>query len=215
MRKIFNNYILYQTFLIFIIVLFFIAGNVKYSFSQVLWQQTNGPLGGNVPSLAINNTSGAIFAGGEAGVFRSDNNGDSWTSISTGLPTEPILNIAINSSGHIFTGSFMGSLHRSMDNGATWELKNNGLPPDFEIMTMVINSTDSIFVASFNGIYRSADNGENWSLSTTGLPYPEMNVLYVAPNGNVLGGNFNGVYETADDALSVGFGSVSSGLVLR
>ena len=44
------------------------------------WQQTNGPFGGRVNSLAIN-SSGDIFAGSlfGGGVFRSTDNGDNWS----------------------------------------------------------------------------------------------------------------------------------------
>ncbi|MGH7454150.1 MAG: WD40/YVTN/BNR-like repeat-containing protein, partial [bacterium] len=43
------------------------------------WQQMNGPYGGDIRALAIN-SNGHIFAGG-GGIFRSTNNGDSWTAL--------------------------------------------------------------------------------------------------------------------------------------
>ncbi|MBN2410968.1 choice-of-anchor D domain-containing protein [candidate division KSB1 bacterium] len=204
MRKISGHFILLKVLKLLLFILFIGILNVGAGFAQVLWQQTNGPAGGNVPSLAINNTSGALFAGCEAGVFRSENNGDTWTSVSAGLPATTVLNIAVNSSGHIFAGSYMSSLYRSMDNGATWELKNTGLPPDFDINALVINPAGIIVVASFNGIYRSTDNGENWTMAITptGGPAEGMDVLYVTPNGNVMGGNYNGVFEAANNGDS-------------
>lgn len=70
------------------------------------WEQTNGPYGGDIKSLAIN-SSGDIFAGTRGGgVFRSIDNGDNWTE--SGLTDTYILAIAINSSDHIFAGTVNG-----------------------------------------------------------------------------------------------------------
>ncbi len=41
--------------------------------AQNFWQQTNGPLGGDVGSLAIN-SSGDVFAGTGGGVYRTTDN---------------------------------------------------------------------------------------------------------------------------------------------
>ena len=78
----------------------------KSAFAQThFWQQTNGPYGGNIKSLAIN-ARGHIFAGtDDGGVFRSTNNGDNWTAVNTGLPNTNVLSLAINASGHIFAGT--------------------------------------------------------------------------------------------------------------
>ena len=49
------------------------------SIAQDFWQQTTGPNGGVIRSLAINST-GHVFAGTSGGgVFRSTNNGASWS----------------------------------------------------------------------------------------------------------------------------------------
>ncbi len=50
------------------------------------WEQTNGPFGGTIGSLAIN-ANGDAFAGAFGGVFRSTDNGDSWQQINNGLTT--------------------------------------------------------------------------------------------------------------------------------
>ena len=75
------------------------------AFAQDCWQQTNGPYGGEVQSLAIN-SSGHIFAGTfRGGIFRSEDNCENWTKI-TGITSQWswVKSIAINSSDHIFAG---------------------------------------------------------------------------------------------------------------
>lgn len=57
------------------------------AFAQTnFWEQTNGPFGGTIGSLAIN-ANGDAFAGAFGGVFRSTDNGDSWQQINNGLTT--------------------------------------------------------------------------------------------------------------------------------
>ncbi|MCS6804548.1 MAG: hypothetical protein RMM98_13850 [Acidobacteriota bacterium] len=53
-------------------------------FSQgvITWEPTNGPWGGHVRALTVN-AGGDIFAGTNGGVFRSTDDGDSWTAIHT------------------------------------------------------------------------------------------------------------------------------------
>jgi len=76
------------------------------------WEQTNGPYGGNIHTLAIN-SSGDIFAGGIGGeVFRSTDNGDNWTQINNGLTNTDVRALAINSSGDIFAGTHGGGVYR-------------------------------------------------------------------------------------------------------
>jgi subtilisin-like proprotein convertase family protein len=61
-----------------------------------------------------------------AGIYKSTNNGDSWTAVLTA--TLPAYDIIINDLGDIFVSSIdaMGVL-RSIDNGATWQQINSGL----------------------------------------------------------------------------------------
>ena len=61
-----------------------------------------------------------------AGIYKSTNNGDSWTALLTA--TLPAYDIIINDLGDIFISSIdaMGVL-RSIDNGSTWQQINSGL----------------------------------------------------------------------------------------
>jgi len=60
-------------------------------------------------------------------VFYSDNNGDTWTDISTSIPDVPVNDIEIDSFGNLFLATDIGVL-ASADNGVTWEVFGVNFP---------------------------------------------------------------------------------------
>jgi hypothetical protein len=89
-----------------------------------LWQQTNESFGftETIVTALISDSSGTVFAGclyGSSGVFRSTNNGETWTPINEGLTSTNIQALAINSNGLIFAGTQGSGIFRSTDNGSS------------------------------------------------------------------------------------------------
>ena len=64
-------------------------------------------------SFAIN-ASGHIFAGTRRGVFRSEDNGGSWTTVNTGLTDTDVRALAIHADDYIFAGTDGGGVDRSV-----------------------------------------------------------------------------------------------------
>ena len=103
------------------------------AFAQDFWEQTSGPGGGTVWSLAINST-GHIFAGTEFdGAFRSTDNGDTWTEINNGLTNLGVLSFAINSTDHIFTGTLGSGVFRSLKTTTAVREVAGELPSSFSL----------------------------------------------------------------------------------
>jgi hypothetical protein len=153
------------------IFLFVIAFFISFSFSAIAqfegeWEQTNGPLGGSVKTMAVDGDN--IYAGIENtewdhnGIFLSTDLGNSWKHI--GLLEYKINSIAIFN--HIvFAGTDEG-LFISSDNGENWqetELKNY-------ISSIQING-NNICVEIGDNIYLSSNNGESWSCIEVNLDY--------------------------------------------
>ena len=67
------------------------------------WQQTNGPRAGYVMSL-VADAGNFIYAGTQnGGVFRTENQGDTWTQ--TDLTIQLILALAVDSKNNLFAGT--------------------------------------------------------------------------------------------------------------
>ena len=187
----------------FFIILLILVLSASTLHAQDFWEQTNGPFGGIVLSLAINST-GHIFAGAGVGVFLSTDNGDTWTGINTGLPSYTgVSSLAINSTGHIFAGTFQGGVFRSTDNGDTWTQINTGLT-NLDVRSLAINSTGHIFAGTNGGAFRSTDNGDTWTQINTGLTNTGVSSLAINSTGHIFTGTFgSGVFRGVESTISV------------
>lgn len=178
------------------------------------WSQVNFGMENTNPiySLAVN-SNGDIFSGTNGdGVFRSQDNGASWTKINSGLTDLSVMSLAINSSGDIFAGTAIDGIFRSTNNGDNWTPVNNGLTHT-NVWSLAVNSSGHIFAGSFSyggGVFRSTDNGGSWTQVNTGLT--ELRVLSLAVNssGHIFAGTVDGVFRSIDNGSS--WTPVNSGL---
>ncbi|MBS4034076.1 MAG: T9SS type A sorting domain-containing protein [Ignavibacterium sp.] len=101
--------------------------------------------------------------------------------------------IAINSKGHIYAGTYSSlfyyyaGLYKSTDNGDNWN-KIQSLPYDIEVYALFINKDDHIFVGTrgLPVIYRSTDDGETWEIKNSGITSAHCWSFGQNKGGNVL-----------------------------
>lgn len=83
-----------------------------------------------------------------------------------GLPSGAVSSLAINSSGHVFAGTYGNGVYRSTDNGNNWTQINTGLTNNY-VRSLAINSSGYIFAGtSSGGVFKSIN-------STTGIEESE------------------------------------------
>jgi len=173
------------------------------------WQRTNGPEGGNVFAVAVNE-AGHIFIGTNGGLFRSTNNGETWTL--TSLTNSGVTTIFISSEGYILAGADGKGLFRSMDNGESWRPINNGLT-SFGISDIAMNSAGDFFAGTNSGVcfggncsfgmFRSTDNGQSWKKFNTGLTDPVIHAVVISPiTQDIFVGVNDGVYRGVNNGES-------------
>jgi len=142
--------------LMFLLFLFQIA-----IFSQPIWQQTNGPFGGQVREITAA-TNGDLYITSSPGPYYSNDNGANWILRNNGINS--LFNISISPSGDIFGTSGL-HIYRSTDSGINWiEIDNNLSGYSFRFI--IVTPNGSIFVSTQMGstfsLYRSTDNGDSW-----------------------------------------------------
>jgi hypothetical protein len=141
-------------------------------------------------------SSGHIFAGTYfgGGVFRSADNGDSWTPVNNGLDCGNIWSLAVNPVGTIFAGTAgCGTgVYRSTNNGDSLTLINIGLTST-DVSALAVNGSDyHVFAGTHpmgkgGGMFRSTNDAKQWSDVSSGLLPPRGNVWAVASGGTASG----------------------------
>ncbi len=125
---------------------------------------------------------GLLYVGtGDGNVWRGDNFGGTWTSISNGLPDQYVTDVIgsptdvdiayVTYSGYR-DNDFLPRIFRSNDQGGTWEDISSDLP-DLAINELLIlpETGDSVmFVATDGGVYGTVTAGESWERLGTNMP---------------------------------------------
>jgi hypothetical protein len=131
-----------------------------------------------------------LYAQNHHGVYRSDDNAATWTSIADGLPTDfgftvlahphrgdTLWLIPVMADGERIPPGGQLQVQRSSDAGATWVTCSDGLPaPSYTCVLRDAAATDTheqtgIYFGTRNGeVYASADEGESFSRIAEQLP---------------------------------------------
>ncbi len=140
------------------------------------------------------------------GIYRSQDNGDSWEQLHPELVARAL---AVTQDNHIFAGTRTG-FFRSDDDGQTWNLVRTPIQ-DARAPNLLIDSEDHIFAEltdySSRSLYRSTDNGLTWKLLAFGIDDVtgvwrarfQINTLYQDGESNLWAGTSEGVYFSPDN----------------
>ena len=167
---------------------------------ELYWRQTNGPFGGEIRALAVN-ASGHIFAGVWAGgIFRSTDDGASWTSLRD--PQRSIYSLAVNNLGHIFAVVSVtdGRILRSTNNGDSWTRADSGIPGS-DVTSIFSQRNGDLYVGTpGSGIFRSTDNGMFWT-NANGLGLTASYICCFASDsrGDIFIGTEDGIFNSTDN----------------
>lgn len=191
---------------LFAATLVLIAANVCWG--QNFWEPANGPLYGSVICIAFD-SAGAIFAGTDhGGIFRSRDNGESWTNVSAGLLdnykfpsglTIPygVYSIAASHDGQIYASS--NGLFRSTDEGASWAKIDTTVYTD-----LLVTPSNKLFglkaVSNLwnGGVGLLNESNHAWTTVLQGT----CNYLTLGPSGRLFVVNSGMLYSTIDNGVS-------------
>ena len=141
------------------------------------WQKLNGPWTGYFTAVTSNDSDPAVlFAGGNSGVIRSDDNGVSWIKVSSANGDNIAQGVSI--AGYVFSPS-----GTTKNGGDTWEgitlpdNISNYLVYDTEINP---NAAGNVFLLTYEKLYRSTNFGQNWLVSDDSAGYYRAEIIKIS-----------------------------------
>jgi photosystem II stability/assembly factor-like uncharacterized protein len=129
----------------------------------------------------------------EIGIWRSSDNGDTWTHIST--PDSSIQRMAANSSGHVYLASKLG-IFKSTNSGDSWSQLSAPVWPG----TTKTSVSVSAFAFTTTGYLLAATNAAIYRSAQTTLP-PQGLVAHYPFNGNANDESGKGNHGTVSGAV--------------
>lgn len=147
----------------------------------------------NIHCIAITQDN-VLYAGGNSGVYRSMNRGNSWQKVS-GVPSVAVLAVAVTKDGDVFAAT-ASSVYRLLA-GAN----------EFEDITARIGAlrvkafhaapNGTVFAVSPLGVHLSTDKGDSWSLRNEGLQNTDVRFIAQDEQGALfIGTHGAGVYRS-------------------
>jgi len=137
-----------------------------------------------------------LFAGtAGSGVFRSTNNGASWTQVITGLTYTTVSSLEVMGT-NVFAGTLYGGIYLSTDSGTSWI--QTGLA-DTSVLSLAVMGTNILAGTYGHGVFISTDNGANWL--QTSMSNPTVYALAVSGTNLFAGTNYS-VYLSINTGTS-------------
>ena len=153
--------------------------------------------------------------GDGAGVFKSNDRGNSWTQINNGLDSleTNILTVDPNDSETLYLGTDDDGVYKSTDGGESWKKLNvSSIPKSFGVGDIIVDpqNSNNIYIGTVDyfrlsesrgvlgdfGIYKSTDGGTTWEEFNSGLKHLGVFSLELSEENRILyaGTRAGGVY---------------------
>ncbi len=176
------------------------------------WTRVTTGLAANATVTSLTRHDGSLFAlepltTTRFGIFRSTNDGASWSRVGTLNVQTAILPLDIDAKIHsvgnvLLITTTLNGVYRSTDNGASWTPSVSGLPDNASARTAraLLSLSGRTLIGTNNGVYASTNAGQSWSLSNQGIPAETAVLSFaVGTGGSVIAGTNRGAYRSTDN----------------
>ena len=172
-----------------------------------------GPEGVAKIAFAPTGRRTVVYAGAGNGLWRSTDDGQTWTDDSPPFPSPPHVEaVAVDPVDpqilYIGLRQDRSVLLKSLNGGATWRLSQRGLPaaadgtlPTISELAVDRKNRSIVYAVAGGQLFRSVNGGRDWSRPVPQLPGGAVNALETTAYG-VLAGTPAGVLLSADRGLT-------------
>jgi hypothetical protein len=148
--------------------------------------------------LSIAMIGAELYAGARGTIYKSVNEGASWTEIKSGIPSNCRITSFIEKESVVFAGSDTNGVFRTTNAGVNWIAVNSGLSDKHIIQLAALGSR--LFSVTLKGVFISDNNGTTWTADGSGLI--DINCLAVVNNQLFAGTDSSGVFLSIDDGAT-------------
>ena len=149
------------------------------------------PLNSRIQALVVHPiVPNTIFAGGDTGLFVSQNGGAHWERVGVQGDVPAIWSLAVDPVDPLilFAGTRPAGVYRSRDGGLRWEQLALDIAKECSIGTPFVTSVmvdpddhHMVWVGvEIDGVFRSLDGGDTWTHVETGLYDPDIHAMTIA-----------------------------------
>jgi len=154
--------------------------------------------GDRVQQLVISDTEIIAYMG-FYGVFRSTDDGKTWTNLHLGNIKNAQINAIDRNGSDLFLATQGQGILFSSDNGVSWEVRNDKITGEDEYVSCLYHLNGREFAGTLRGVYFTTDHGVHWDSVRSGLP-SEFGPSAFASDGSILYATISsmGMYFSAD-----------------
>lgn len=189
-------------------------------YSYVSWQMENDRKNWSAP-LELTPGQNQIAYFGTHRVWKTSNNGDSWTAVSEDLTqggsnyfhSLACLAVSALNTDYVLAGSADGRIHISLNAGDSWEDISSGLPERWITDVYFDPQNENTIYTTISGfrwdedlphIFKSEDLGQSWISISGNLPELPINQMVINPDENdeIIVGTDAGIFMTVDGGVN-------------
>jgi photosystem II stability/assembly factor-like uncharacterized protein len=148
----------------------------------------------------------AIFAGATGHIYKSSDNGNNWSDVSSGIPANARITSIIANGNTVFAGSDSNGVFSTTNGGTSWTAINSGLTDTHIFQLATVGA--KLFAVTLKGVFVSDNNGTTWAADSSSLR--KINCFVAVNNQLFAGTDDKGVYLSVDSGKT--WTSVSSGM---
>jgi photosystem II stability/assembly factor-like uncharacterized protein len=141
--------------------------------------------------------SQVFYAGTDAGLLRSQDGGQTWVEVASGLTGRGMPDLAVDpqSPEHLYIRLKFERVYESWDGGQNWQARWEGLGAAREVISIDLGSSGLLVAGANDGLFRWASGEGHWQRVAPGLEGQTVFTVVIDPQDETL------VYAGATDGL--------------